>query len=161
MLSVDELSGTPDAGLTLVSRNADRIMDCKDNEREAISTMLALLFVKGKLSKDDVGNGMAEAVEFIDSFVIDSPKAYDYLGDLLSALFNAKALTIAWLCEQCEKLEAADTPEKVVRKTMEAMKNKFGPAAVKECFGGADASLKLAALLGEDKWNAIAGEMMA
>ena len=164
MLSVDELSGTPDAGTTLVSRNGDRIFDCKDAEREAISEMLALLYEKDKISKDHVRNGLAEAVEFIDSFVIDSPKAYDYLADVLSAMLKVEALDAAWLCEQAEKLMLdPDTVshEKVVRKTMEVMKEKYGAVAVRRAFAGADVSLKLAGLLGADKWNDMASEIIS
>jgi hypothetical protein len=36
--------GTPDAGLKVVSQNADRIMDCKDDERNALSGLIAALF---------------------------------------------------------------------------------------------------------------------
>ena len=41
-------------------------------------------------------------------------------------MLKIKALDIAWLCEQCEKLKSivsdSDAPEKVVRKELEAMK---------------------------------------
>jgi translation initiation factor 4G len=163
MVSVDELSGTPNAGMTLVSKNADRIFECKDAERDAISAMLTMLFDKGKLANDDIRNGLVDVVEFIADIVIDSPKAYEYLGDLLSAMLKIKALDVSWLCEQCEKLKSldpdSDAPEKVVRKTMEATKQKFGVDALASCFGGKD-DLQLAGLLGPDKWNAIASEML-
>jgi hypothetical protein len=165
MLTFDELAGTPDAVMTLVSMNADRIFDCKDEEREAISAIFTLLFEKGKLTKDDIRNGLAEIVEFIDSFILDSPRAYDYLVDLLSAMLKVKALDVAWLCEQCEKLKLdpnpSGLPEKVVRKTMEATKQKFGVNVMKSCFGGKDDGIRLARLLGDEKWNAIASEMLS
>jgi translation initiation factor 4G len=163
MVSVEELSGTPDAGMILVSKNADRMFECKDAERDAISAMLTVLFEKGKLTKGDIRNGLVDVVEFIADIVIDSPKAYEYLGDLLSTMFKIKVLDTAWLCEQLEKLKSedpdSDAPEKVVRKTMEATRRKFGVDAVKSCFGGKD-DPQLVALLGADKWKTVASEML-
>ena len=161
LLSMDEIAGTPDAPLTLVKRNADRIMDCKDAERKAIVTIVVTLFEKNKLSKADVGNGMAEVIEFIDSFVLDSPKAYEYLGDMLSSLLHVKAVDVAWLCEQTEKTKVSpgtDAPERTIKECMLATKSKFGSLEAQSLYsGGAD---RLAVLLGNDKWNAIASEVL-
>jgi translation initiation factor 4G len=162
MVSIDELSGTPDAGMTLVSKNADRIFECKDAERDAISAMLTVLFEKGNLTKGDIRNGLVDVVEFIADIFIDSSKAYEYVGNLLSAMLKIKVLDTAWPCEPLEKLKAvdpdSDAPEKVVRKSMEATRQKFGVDAVKSCFGSKD-DLQLVALLGADKGNVIASEL--
>ena len=112
----------------------------------------------------DIQSGLAELVEFIDSFVLDSPKAYDYLAEVLSDLIVVEALDAGWLCEQAEKLKLspeADGHEKVVRKTMEAMKKKHGVDAVHKSFGGTDDSLKLAGLIGADKWNSMGSDIMS
>jgi hypothetical protein len=45
---------------------------------------------KGKLSSSDVRNGLLDTIEFIDSLVCDAPKAYEYLGDMLCAMFLVK-----------------------------------------------------------------------
>lgn len=165
LLSVDELSGTPDYGTKLVSQNGDWIFEARDAERNAISEMLAILFEKGKLTKSEVQEGLSELVEFIDSFALDAPKAFEYLADVLSALFKVEALDAAWLCEQAEKTKISDPEttahEKIVQKTMEAMKTKYGVEAVERAFAGTDDSLKLAGLVGADKWNAMTAAIMS
>ena len=165
LLSVDELSGTPEYGSKLVSQNGDRIFEARDAERIAIAEMLAILFEKGKLTKLEVQEGLSELVEFIDSFAVDAPKAFEYLADVLSAMFKVEALDAAWLCEQAEKTRIADPEttahEKIVQKTMEAIKTKYGNEAVEKAFAGTDDSLKLAGLVGADKWNSMTTEIMS
>lgn len=160
LLSVEELSGTPGAYITFVQRNADRAMDCKDDERKAIVSLIALLFEKKKLSQDDVGGGMADIVEFIDSLVLDSPKAFEYLGDMLATMLNVGAVDVTWLVEQTEKTKLSDAsvPERVIKETMVAFVGKFGKDNAQSTFGdGAD---KFAELLGNDKWNAVASSIL-
>ena len=161
LLSVDELSGTPGAYISFVQRNADRAMDCKDAERKAIISLIALLFEKKKLSQEDVGDGMADIVEFIDSLVIDSPKAFEYLGDIIATILNVGAVDVTWLVEQTEKTKVSDAsvPERVIKETMVAFVGKFGKEKAQRTFGdGAD---KFAELLGNDKWNAVASSILA
>ena len=161
LLSMEELSGTPDAGVTLVQKYGDRMMDCKDDERKSIVAIVSFLFKKGKLTTDDVGNGLMDTVEFIDSLVIDAPRAYEYLADLLSALLEAKAVSVSWLCEQCEKTKMdpnTNAPERVIKETMVATKEKYGAATASSIFG--DSADQLATLLGNDKWNALASSIL-
>ena len=95
----------------------------------------------------------------------DAPKAFEYVADVLSAMFKLEALDVAWLCEQAEKTRAEDpdtpAPVKIVQKTMEAMKAKYGIEAVEKAFAGTDDSLKLASLVGADKWNAMTADIMS
>lgn len=166
LLSIDEISGTPHYGTKLVARNGDRLFDCRDAEREAISEMLPLLYEKGKLTSSDLQDGLAEVVEFIGDIVSDAPKAYEYLGDVLSTLLKLEAVDIAWLAAQAEKAKenseygdmVSDVHEKVVRKTMEATKNKYGSDIVQQVFVDSEDSSKLSDLLGAEKWNEIASE---
>lgn len=159
LLSVDELAGTPDWGLTLATRNTDRIMDCKDAERTAIVNMFVILYEKKKMSATDLGNGVAEVVEFLDSFIMDSPRAYEYAGDMVSSLLNAGAVSIAWLCEQSAKIQASDANERLVKETMVAFVKKFGKEKAQGVFGdGAD---RLAVLLSNDKWNDLASSVLS
>jgi hypothetical protein len=44
---------------------------------------------------------------------------------------------------------------------MEAMKTKYGVEAVEKAFAGTDDSLKLAGLVGADKWNAMTAAIMS
>merc|ERR1712179_252679 len=124
--------------------------------------MIVTLFQKGKLSSEDVGNGMGEMIEFIDSFVIDSPRAYEYLGDVLSSILNVGAVDIGWLIEQTNKTKIspdADAPERVVKETMIAYSNKFGKDATKSTFTSSEGAL--ADLVGKDKWNAISSSVLS
>jgi translation initiation factor 4G len=156
LLSMHEVSGTPGAGVKIVSLNVDRLMDCKDDERKAINSIIKILFEKKKITSDDVKNGFMDAIEFIDSFVMDSPRAYEYLGNLLGALLQIKAFDVEWLCEQLEKTKAdPDTvaPVKLVRYTITSA----GPSA-KGSFSTAEKAL--VELLGADSWKAISQELL-
>lgn len=158
MLSMDELSGTPDAGTKFVQLNSDRIIDCKDDERAAIYAMLSLLVEKGKLSSSDVKAGLVDLIEFIDSYVYDAPKAFDYLGQILTAMYNVKAIDIAWICEQAEKTKVGsdENPEKIIRGVAGAMESNGGKDGVRAALA---ASAPVSKLLGA-KWDAVSKEIL-
>jgi translation initiation factor 4G len=103
LLSWDEIATTPDAGVELVKQSADRMLECKDDERAAIYKIIRELCERGKLTKADVQNGLAEAIEFVDSFVFDCPRIYEYLGSLIGDMLRIKMFDIPWLCDQCDK----------------------------------------------------------
>jgi hypothetical protein len=134
--------------------NAECFMDIKDNERKAIIDIFTTLVEKGKLSSSNVRNGLLDTIEFIDSLVCDAPKAYDYLGDMLCAMFLVKAIDVDWLCEQCEKTKAslAENPEKIIKSLVGAIEAAKGKDGVKEILGSSAKSLET--LLG-DKWGEV------
>jgi translation initiation factor 4G len=159
LLSMDEISDAPGAGIKLVARNTERLFEAKDVERAAIYRMISILLEKGKLTKEDAKQGTLDSIEFIDSTVMDSPRAYEYLGQLLGDMLRLKAIDISWLCEQCEKtkMEDPDTkaPEKLVRFALLAVKASGGSEAVKEVSDNG----VLSNLLGEDTWKAMSQEV--
>lgn len=157
LLSVDELIGTPDYGVKFVQMNSDRIIDCKDDERTAIYNMLSTLVEKNKLSSKDVKDGLADLIEFIDSYVYDAPKAFDYLGDMLTAMYNVKAIDVPWICEQAKKTELAskDNPEKIIVALARAMEAKNGKDGVKSALSDGSVSK----LLG-DRWEGVRATIM-
>jgi len=108
LLSMDELRTTPDAGRTLVQLNLDTSLDCKDSERDGIFTMLTTLYKNRKLSPSDVQQPLGELIEFLGSYSVDSPRAPQYIGDIVADFIHLKALDIAWLCSQAKKLEEFD-----------------------------------------------------
>jgi translation initiation factor 4G len=166
LLTMDELASTPNAGQTLVQINTDAAMDCKDAEREVIIEMLSILAEKGKLSRSDFETPVGELVEFIDSFVIDSPRAFQYLGDMLAEFIRVKVLDVPWLCRQCAKLKDIDpetsSPEKLIGEVIESMKSieDVGVDGAKTFFG-TSGQAALETLLGADKWSVIAAERLA
>jgi hypothetical protein len=129
-------------------------MECKDNERKAIMAMFTILVEKGKLSSSDVKNGLLDTIEFIDSSVYDAPKAYEYLGEMLCAMFLVKVIDVDWLCEQCEKTKAslAENPDKIVKALAKAIEAAKGKDGVKEILGSQAKSLET--LFG-DKWGEV------
>jgi hypothetical protein len=163
LLSMDDLAGTQDAGSILVSRYADRSMDCKEGERQAIISILTLLVESQKLTKDDIRSGLADSIEFVDSTVIDCPKAYEYLGEMLAPMIRLNAIDVNWLCEQCEKPKELDpespVPALVVKNAAIAVKSKFGADAARSIFSNTDVAL--CGLIGADKWSAIRGDVLA
>ena len=61
-------------------------------------------------------------------------------------------------CHQCKECQAMappafNGPEKIVRHTMQEVKNKFGNETVVDLFGGSDK--ELSNLLGAEKWTEI------
>jgi hypothetical protein len=155
LLTMGEMAGTPGGGKTIVSKNADRIMDCKDDERQAITRIFCILFEKGKLSSSDIQDGLVDTIEFIDSLVCDAPKAYDYLGDVLGEMLRIKAAEMSWLCEQAEKtkVDGPGPAEKIVRATLNGLKKSGGDSTAREI---ADKHAnELSNLLGADTWKAV------
>lgn len=159
LLSWDELTGTPNYGSTFVQLNGDRIIDSKDDERDAIYKMLSTLVEQKKLSASDVKAGLADLIEFIDSYVYDAPLAFDYLGAMLSSMMAVGAVDVAWICEQAEKtkLAGAENPGKVIKSLAVALEKSNGKDGAKSTLNGSKASLEK--LLGADGWAAIASTL--
>ncbi|KAL3909427.1 MAG: hypothetical protein SGARI_002604, partial [Bacillariaceae sp.] len=161
MLSWDELTGTDDYGKEFVSKSADRIIDCKESERQGTYEMMGILVEKKKISPSDVKEGLVDLIEFIDSYVCDAPRAFEYLGDLLATMVRTGAIDVGWVAEQAEKTKISDAsnPEKIIRALVNAVKNdkRGGPEAVKNAFGRHQDALK--ALLGDSTWDAIKKEV--
>jgi translation initiation factor 4G len=163
LLSWDEICGTPKAGVTLVQKNSDRMMDCKEDERQAIVRIVAILAEKGKLTKEDVRTGLQDAIEFIDSFILDSPRAYEYLGDMLGEMLKLKAIDVAWLCKETEKTKVdqnSEAPIRLTRATISALKAAAGVDFAKKCFSGSSEK-DLIGLIGSDSWKSMAADQFS
>jgi hypothetical protein len=154
-LSLDELSGTPEYLTQFVQVNCDRVVDCKDEERAAIYSLLALLVQQGKLSSDDFMAGVADLIEFIDSYFCDAPRAYEYLGDLLATMMKVKAVAIPFICEQAEKskMGSDENPFKIMEALVSSMKKIVGADETKVILDANKSAIE--ALLGADKWSVI------
>lgn len=152
MLSMDELQGTPKAYVKFVQMNCDRIIDCKDAEREAIYDMLGTVVDKGKVAGSDVKEGLVDLIEFIDSYVYDAPKAFDYLGEMLVVMYTLKVIDMNWICEQSEKtrISSGENPEKIIRAFAGALEAKAG----KESISSALDNQSVKEMLGE-RWNIV------
>jgi MIF4G domain len=159
LLSMDELSGTPNYGVIFVQKNCDFIVDCRDSERESVYALHSLLVAKGRLSSDDVKAGMSEFVEFIDSYACDAPRAFEYLGEFLGNMIKAKAVDVAWICEQAEKttLSLADNPEKIIVSLIKAMKKVIGDDETRSVMESS--SVVVEKLLGAAKWATIKSDL--
>ena len=161
LLSMDELGGTKDAGLTLVSKSADALLECKEAERKAISDVIRILYENKKLTSAEIKDGLVDAVEFIDSSVIDCPKLYEYVGDLLAVLFEAKAVDVAWYVETVEKTKTdpnTPAPEKITRATIGSVRKSGGASAAQGIFGSSSSQMN--GLVGADKWSAISNDLL-
>ena len=163
LLSMEEISGTPDAGVTLVQTSADEMMDCKEVEREAIIKIIPILAEKGTISSDDVKNGLADAIEFIDSMAMDAPRAFEFMGELLASLLRVGAIDVEWLCTQTETTKQdprTKAPPRIVGETLKALANETGNDAALNTFDSAESSL--VQLLGsDDEWAAVKAQYLA
>ncbi|GAX12806.1 translation initiation factor 4G [Fistulifera solaris] len=161
IMSMDEISGTPDAGIVLVSKNADHMMECKDDERKAIYQMISILFEKDKITKGDIMEGTKDVIELIDDLVVDSPRAYEYLGDFLGLLLRLKAVDLNWICEECEKTKEfnphTQAPEKLIQFALLNLKKTSGKQAVADVVANDNG---VTSLLG-DKWTALRAEVIS
>lgn len=159
LLSMDELTGTKDYGSRFVSKNADHMMDCKEDERAAIYQLLEICMNEAKISANDVKTGLVDIVEFIDAFVCDAPFAFDYLGRMLATMIRCKAIDVNWVGEQAEKTKASNdaNPEKIIRSLIKAINADNGIEAVKSSFGPHQKAMEK--LLGGEKWASIKKEI--
>merc|ERR1719487_2674640 len=117
--------------------------------------MLAMLVEKGRISSADVKTGLVDLIEFIDSYVYDAPKAFDYLGDILSTMIKVKAIDMAWICEQAEKtkLSSAENPERILKSLAGSLKTVLGEDEAKSVLG--IGTIFIEKLVGTDKCAAI------
>lgn len=135
MLTWQEMSGTNGAGAVLVSTNADHMMEAKEIERVAIYDILRLLCEHEKLTKTDVQEGLADPLEFIDSMVMDCPRAFEYFGEIIADMMRLKMTDMPWLCALFQKIKGADestkAPESITRHLLRSVKEAEGKDAVK------------------------------
>ena len=162
LLSMDELSATPEAGMKLIQFSADDMMDCKDQDRQAIVKIISILAEKRKLSQDDVKNGLADAIEFIDSFAMDAPRAFEFLGELLASLLRIGTIDANWICQQSETTKLDPTtkaPARIIGETLKALAAQTDKKTALSSFSSAESSL--AKLLdGADKWEDVKGQYL-
>lgn len=159
LLSIDELRGTPDYGIKLVQINSDIVIDCSDAQRAAIYSMLAILFQKEKITSNDVKEGMVDFIEFIDSFVMDAPKAFDYLVQMMSTMISVNAIDIPWICEQAEKTKIASekTPLLIFKSLVPALKTTLGDEVASSTLEGDSSAIE--GLLGKDAWATLKSQL--
>ena len=134
LLTWAEISGTPNAGLELVKKHVEYMMDCKDVERDAIYKIIRELSERGKLTKADVQDGLADTIEFIDDIAVDCPRAHDYLGTLIGDMLRIKLFDLGWLCDQCEKTKidsSITASEKILRSALLEWKKSTSSELVK------------------------------
>lgn len=161
LLTMDEnLGGNADAGKIIVQLYADLAMDCKEPEREAMIEILVILYKAGKLTKSDIEVPMADMVEFVDSFAIDSPGAFGFLGEMLAPFFEMKVLDIKWLCENTAKLMKKDDQKKVIQEAIVETKKACGDGVARALFGGPNEVKALEQLLGAGEFQAIAAKCL-
>jgi len=158
LLSMDELTGTKDYGSRFVSKNADHMIECKENERAAIYLLLEVYVKEGKISSNDVKTGLADIIEFIDSYICDAPLAFDYLGRMLSAMIRCNAVDVTWIGKEAEKTKISSdaNPEKIIRALIKAIGADKGIEAIKVSFGPHHKAMEK--LLGVEKWASIKKE---
>mmetsp|Transcript_23891 Transcript_23891/g.35422 ORF Transcript_23891/g.35422 Transcript_23891/m.35422 type:complete len:313 (+) Transcript_23891:740-1678(+) len=155
ILSMDDFKFTPNAGQVIVQASVDMAIDCKEAEREAIISVISILYRNGKLTSDDIGTPFADIIEFIDSFVVDSPRAMEYMGDLMAEFLHIKALDVKWLCEQAKKLEefSAHLIPRVFAACVNSVVTRYSVDEAKAHFG--QSTDTLINLLSAEKWEEI------
>jgi hypothetical protein len=157
LLSMDETKGSPDAERIIVQTSLDAAVDCKDEERAAITQVLSILYKNNRLSSKDIGPPFGEIIEFLDSFVCDSPQVTTYMGDIMAEFLHIGALDVNWLCEQTAKLKefSANLIPSFIESCVTSSLARSGAEMTKTYFESASAALN--DLLG-DEWKGIASK---
>lgn len=157
ILSMDDLKSTPDAGRAIVQASVDAALECKDPEREAIISVISILYRNGKLTSDDIGSPFADIIEFIDSFIVDSPRAMEYMADIMAEFLHIKVLDVKWLCEAAKKQKHnTNVMTGVIIACINSVVKRHSVAEAKVHFG--EAKDALVALLTAEKWEEISAQ---
>ena len=94
---LDALGGAA-ARFLLVADALDLATSCKDKDRQRVAPLLLAMHAKGALGDAaQVAKGCLEVLEFLHDIAIDTPKASEWLGDILKALASVQALDLALL----------------------------------------------------------------
>ena len=159
MLSMDELSHTPNAGMQIITQTTDIVMDCRDDERTAIFSIIPKLVAMKRIQPSEVKEGLADPIEFFDSTLLDCPRGCEYLGELLANFLLLEVVDVPWLCDQLEKISDKQVPAKVIRETMGRVKRISDLDTARQIFGATNES-ELTKLLGEESYNALSKEVL-
>lgn len=162
LLNLEDIAGTPGYGNVLVSENVDKLFDCKYEETKSIIRMIRILCEKGKLTKEDFQTGMEGVIDFIDAVVVDSPRGYEYLGNLLGEMLFIKIIDMFWLCDQLEKARGEEpntvAPEKLLTQSLLSVKAVGGADFLRTVSGSANEK-RILSLIGAEKWKAIQNQL--
>merc|ERR1712087_376110 len=142
------MGAAPDAGKVIVATNIDFCADCKPAQLESTIKMIVALHKARKVTNADIEAAMTDMVEFIDSFMHDNPRIFDYVGDMFCSFANNNILTTGWLCDVTSRVMENSCKQKVIAGAMKSVKKEFGNEAVKDCFGGPSDRSALEGLLG-------------
>jgi hypothetical protein len=151
-------------GQKLIATFAERLMECKGDERESFMTIAVTLFERKKLSKENVQDGLADFIEFIGSSALDAPRAYEFIGQLVAKLMVVEAVDMSWLSEATRKGMDQDPdqniPDKLIRETLSfLLKNPEGKQMARR-FVTTEADKAWANLVGGDAWITITQEYL-
>jgi MIF4G domain. len=153
--SMDDLNSTPNAGEVIVQTLTDAITECKIEEREAIISILSILYRNHRVTRNDISMSFAEIIEFLDSFIMDSPFALENVSCLMAEFLHIEALDVNWLCSNVQKLQqtAADLIPKVISSCLKSSINRYNVHEAGSHFEKASDALER--LLTNEKWNEI------
>jgi len=159
LLCMDELSIIPGACRTVVQINLESAIDSKENEREAAIAMVSILFKCEKLSMSDIRSPLSEIIECIDSFIVDSPRAITYLGAMISEFLFVKAIDLAWICMECEKLRELSSHLifHIIDQTILSFLDKHGFNVARDMFTPYNSSL--INLLGSERYKIVVARL--
>jgi translation initiation factor 4G len=152
---MDDLKDTPNAGLDITQTSLDAALECKEPEREAIISIISILYKNGKLTSDDIGTAFADIMEFIDSFVVDSPRALEYTADMMAEFLHIKALDVNWLCRTAKTIVDEMIPG-VFTECIKSVIKRYSVDEAKMHFGPATDAI--VALLTAEKWEDISAQ---
>merc|ERR1712232_1251009 len=113
--------------------------------------MLCFLYQQDKLSKSDFEESVGEFMEYVDAYVYDCPKIYNYIGSMLSQWFHIDALNIDWLVVKLKLVNSKEAVESVVTETLNNILERYSIEEAKSKW----ISGKLESILGSDKYQSI------
>lgn len=104
MVSMDRMKTTPDAALVFVQLCVKYSTGhrCKDNEREAIISILSILYKNKNLTSGDITGGFGCFFKDFGFYVRRESRAMEYMCNIITELLHLEAIDIKLLCEFLE-----------------------------------------------------------
>lgn len=122
----------PQDMLEFVKKCYDEVLDFSASARVKMGKLFALLINKQQVLLDDYCNSLTELLSLAEDLVIDIPKLWDYLAEMISPLVIDNALTLDRLALCMEVLRTQGHSHKLLAQLLRQLFTEKGPGYINE-----------------------------
>ena len=160
LLAIDDLKSTVDWTVMLTTSCLELAIECSHTaELEVICRILTILGERQMLGTTDYISALTGILEFMNDFVIDIPKAYDYMSTTLAhVMHHAQAVKITDVMKICSKLNSeAVNSALLLKSVLTELHKQFGKDAVIKSsgLGNQQDQDMVIQCIGKEEWNKI------